>query len=114
MLIGTAIPGASYASSAFTIPWSALSAVTSLDPTAADSTERLLFALCQVLLEKQNSGAFTQPTLGVEVSNHSISQGTWETSVNSFGTRTLQSFLLTFDLGTSTAYLVNGDNVTNR
>jgi hypothetical protein len=101
----TAIPGATYATSTFTIPWSALTAITSVDATPADSFEGLLYALCQCVLEKQNLGTFSGPTLGVEVSNHSLSQGVVETSTNTFSNRTIQSYLLTFDLGSSTAYL---------
>ncbi|KAG5181859.1 hypothetical protein JKP88DRAFT_278600 [Tribonema minus] len=75
MLIATAIPGASYSAGVFSIPWTALAAITTNDTTAIDSFERLMFALNECVLEKQNVGTFTQ----------------------------------THDLGTSTAYLINGD-----
>lgn len=114
MLIATAIPGCTYSASTFTIPWSALNSSTTVDTTAADSFERLLHNLLTILFEKQNAATITQVNCGVEISSTSLSLNSWETATNVFSDRTVQSFLVSFDTGSSvTPLLVDGDSVTN-
>lgn len=92
--IASLVPSCSYAAGTFTIPWTAINAATSVDSVAADSAERLLHDLLTILFEKQNAGTIDQTKCGVEISSVSVTQGTWETSVNSFSDRILQSFLV--------------------
>jgi hypothetical protein len=114
MLISAAIPGASYASGVYTIPISALNTILTQDINSMDSFERLVFALLQVIYEKQTAGTFAQPTCGVEISSTSLSSGTWETSTNVFADRLLSNFLVSFDAGsTLTPLLLDGDTITS-
>ena len=109
------IPGASYGSSTFTIPWSAIAAITTVDATATDSFEKLLHALLMVLFEKQNAGTVTQVSCAAEISSVSQSVGVVVTVANSFSDRQLWSALVTFDCGsTLTPLLINSDTVQSR
>lgn len=115
MLISTIMPGASYANSTFTIPWSSISDLTTNDVTASDSFERLLHGLIMVVLEKQNNGTLTQVNCAAEVSSVSQSQGVVETATNTFSDRLLWSALVTFDCGgTLTPLYLDGDTVQSR
>jgi hypothetical protein len=113
--IATMIPGATYASSTFTIPWSAIAAITTVDATASDSFEKLVHALLMALFEKQNAGTVTQVTCGAEISSVSQSVGVVEVTANTFSDRLLWSALVTFDCGsTLTPLLINSDTVQSR
>jgi len=94
MPIATFLPGATYSSSTFTIPWSALNAVLATDITAADDSAKLLYALAQCLYEKQQAGTVLQTNLACEVANKSVTAGVWETSTNNFTTKYLVNHLL--------------------
>jgi hypothetical protein len=114
MLTATALPGASYATTTFTIPWTALTTITTNDTVAVDSFERMMFNLLMAVYEKQEAGTFTQTNLGMEISNVSLSRGSWETATNTFSDRTVHSFLVSFDCGSSTAALLtDGDTVSS-
>lgn len=110
MIISTAVPGCTYSAGVYTLPISALNTILTNDLTVEDSFEKLVFGLCQVLLEKQESGAFTQTNLSCEIGNHSVTRGIWETSTNSYSTKTLQNFLVSFPMG-STIQLLDGDSI---
>jgi hypothetical protein len=113
--IASIIPGASYAAGAFTIPWTAISAITTNDTVAVDSFEALVHGLVMCLFEKQNAGTITQVNSGLEVSSVSQSVGVVETSANTFSDRLLFSALLTWDCGaTLTPILVDGDTLVTR
>lgn len=113
--IASMIPGASYAAGTFSIPWSAITAITTSDTAAVDSYERLLHALIMVLFEKQTAGTATQVNCGAEVSSVSESVGVVEVTANTFSDRLLWSALVTFDCGgTLTPLLINGDSVQSR
>ena len=109
MLISALIPGASYAAGAFTIPWASLNSLLTNQVTAADSAERLILALAQVIQAKQDAGTIQQYNFGAEVSSKSISKSTWEASINNFSDVTVVSYLLSFNLGT-TAFLEDADS----
>lgn len=114
MLIATALPGASFAAGAFTIPVTALNSGMTNPINSVDSFERLVHSLLTVLYQKGLAGTLTQVNCGAEVSSASLSTGTWETSTNVFADRLLQNFLVTFDAGaTLTPILVDGDTVTS-
>ena len=107
--IATVIPGASYASGTFSIPWTALNAILSNDVTAVDNFEKLLYALLQCVNEKQILGSVTQPTLACEVANKAVQTGQWEYPANTFSDVTLVNFLAAFNF--STSLLENGTNI---
>lgn len=94
LAIASFLPGASYASGTFTIPWTAINGVLATDITAADDTAKLLYALMQCLHEKQVAGTITQPTLACEIGNKSVTTGVWETSTNNFTSKYLVNHLL--------------------
>ena len=108
MLISTLVPGATYATSTFSIPWASLnSAVTAAggsSTTAADSVERLLYNLLLLIQLKQVQGTITAPLLGMEVSAAGITQNSqWETTTNTFTACDIASLLASFRLtGTTT------------
>lgn len=112
MLISALIPGASYASGTFTIPWTSVNALITNQIVAADSAERLILALAQIIDAKQKAGTLQQYNFGAEVSSKSISTSTWETAVNTFSDVTVISYLLSWNFG-STAFLEDGDNATS-
>jgi hypothetical protein len=115
VLVASMIPGASYTSATFTIPWSALTALTTVDATPIDSFERLLHTLLTIVHEKCTANTITQVSCGVEVASKSLSVGTWEgPTANSFADILVDSFLVCFSAGSSlTPLLINSNTVTN-
>ena len=114
MLTATFIPSATYTSGTFSISWTNLNAAivaaggTSI--TAADSVERLLYALLQLVQLKQVNGTITDINSGVKISNAGITQSSaWETSNATFTTCDIQSLVAAFRLTNST--LQAGGNV---
>lgn len=114
--IATFVPGASYATNTFTLPWASINTVlTGMGYTsvgAADSTERLLWALLTVLAGKQVAGTLSQPTCGCEVSQQgSTYNSVWETQVGTFTASDVLTILATFRLTSNTQAI--GNNVAN-
>lgn len=118
MLISAFCSGCSFASGAYTIPISslntALTAAGCQTIASTDSTERLLHSLLTLLFAKGNSGEVTQYNMGCEVSNASLSISSWERSQNNYSERLVQSMLVAFECGASSAaLLIDGDTVTS-
>lgn len=103
MPIATLIPGATYSSSSFTIPWSALNSILTTSVTAADDSAKLMYALAQVLYLKQQAGTVLQTNLAAEVAAKSVTTGVWETSTNNFTSKYLVNHLLSFPLDSITS-----------
>jgi hypothetical protein len=103
MLTATFLPGATYSAGVFTIPWTALNTAVVTDALATDSVEMLTYMLLELVKEKQDAGTITQPNCSMEVSQKSLSMnGVWETATNTFSTKSLCSFLVTFPIDTAT------------
>ena len=117
--IATFIPGASYASSTFTLSWTAINtALTALGystVTATDSSERLLWALLTVMYGKSNplTGTLTAPSCGAEVNTASITTNSvWEVTSGSFPSTDVVSMIAAFRLS-SLGAANQGNNIAN-
>jgi uncharacterized protein (DUF2384 family) len=109
MKVSTLIPGASYASSSFTIPFSAINAILTTPITAEDSVEKLLFGLLEVVYARQKDGFITQPTLSCEISNRAAQQSVWEESTGVFSNADLLSHLVSFNFDVGPTF--SGNNL---
>jgi hypothetical protein len=109
MKIATLLPGATYSSSSFTIPFTAINSILTTQITAEDSFEKLLFGLLEVVYQRQKDGFITQPTLSLEISNRAAQQGVWEETSGVFSNADLLSHLVTFDMDASPTF--SGNNL---
>lgn len=112
VLTATLIPGASYASGTFTIPWTALNTILPASITAADNIEKLIYALLQVVYTKQTAATPTvsQSTLACEISAKQNSLSTWEFPANTFSQVYLTAFLVSLPF-TVNPGVENGSNI---
>jgi uncharacterized protein (DUF2384 family) len=109
MKVSTLIPGASYSSGSFTIPFSAINAILTTPITAEDSVEKLLFGLLEVVYTRQRDGFVTQPTLSLEISNRAAQQSVWEETTGVFSNADLLSHLVSFNFDTGPTF--SGNNI---
>jgi hypothetical protein len=105
--VSTVLPGASYASGVFSIPWTSLNAILTTPITPIDSFEAMLFAITEALFQRQTDGFITQPTVSCEISARSYSKGVWEESTGVFSSADLLSTLITYDLDSSPSFSGN-------
>ena len=103
VLISNFITGATYSAGSMTLTWTQintqLTALGVTNVTATDSVERLIWALLAILAGKQTAGTLSQPTIGCEVSQMGITNGSvWETATNTFTTTDVLSILASFRL----------------
>ena len=115
MLMSTLVPSVTYASGAYSgFNWTninaALTAAGGTSITAADSVERVIYALLQLIQLKQNAGSVTSITSGLLVGAAGITQNVdWETSNANFTRSDVQTIQAAFRLTNST--LQAGGNV---
>jgi hypothetical protein len=109
MQIATRIPGASYSSGSFVIPFSAMNALLTTTMTSENSVEKLLFGLLEVIYQRQRDGFITQPTLSMEISNRASQETTWEETTGVFSNAQLLSHLVSFNMDSAASF--NGDNI---
>jgi hypothetical protein len=109
MKVSTVIPGASYASSTFSIPFSAINAILTTPITSEDSVEKLLFGLLEVVYTRQKDGFLSQPLISVEVSNRAAQQSVWEETPNLFSTADILSHLVSFNFDVGPTF--SGNNL---
>ena len=111
MPIATFLPGATYSSGVYTIPYTALNTALTTSITAADDTAHFLYALLEGLNEKINNGTISQVSLAAEVANKSVQGGgIWETAANTFTSKNLVNYLVSFPF--DTVALESGANIT--
>jgi hypothetical protein len=109
MQISTLLPGASYSSGSFVIPFSAINAILTTPITSEDSFEKLLFGLLEVVYARQKDGFVTQPTLSLEISNRAAQQSVWEEITGVFSNADILSHLVSFNLDTGPTF--SGNNI---
>jgi hypothetical protein len=109
MKIATLIPGASYSSGSFSIPFTAINAILTTPITSEDSVEKLLFGLLEVVFFRQKDGFITQPTLSLEISNRAAQQGLWEETPGIFSNADILSHLVSFNFDTGPTF--SGNNI---
>lgn len=101
LTISQFITGASYSSGTFSIPWTSINTAltTAPDITAADDASKFVYALLEILKEKNDAATLGQKDCAMEVTQKSVSSGgIWETSSNTFSNRNICSFLVSFPL----------------
>jgi hypothetical protein len=111
--VSTILPGSSYASGVFTIPWTSLNAILTTPITPIDSFEAMLFAITEALYQRQTDGFITQPTVSCEISNRQYNKGVWEETAGLFSSADLLSTLITYDLDTSPSFSGNSIHPTS-
>jgi hypothetical protein len=99
--IATIIPGVTYSAGSYTIPDSALNTNLLKGFTGNGSLERLVYALIQIIYEKNQSGSLSAYQAAVEVSNKVQQSSVWEKSQNVFTNATLVSMLVSFCVETT-------------
>jgi hypothetical protein len=107
MKVSTILPGSSYSSGVFTIPFSAINAILTSSITPLDSFEALLFGLCEALYQRQKDGFITQPTCSCEISNRAYQTSVWEEQTGVFSSADILSHLVSFDLDASATFSGN-------
>jgi hypothetical protein len=99
--IATIISGITYSAGSYTIPDSALNTALLKGYTGDGSLERLIYALIQIVYEKNQAGSLSAYQAAVEVSNKVTQSSVWEKTQNVFTNATLVSMLVSFCTATS-------------
>jgi hypothetical protein len=107
MKISTLIPGSSYGSSSFTIPYSAINGILTTPISAEDSFEKLLFGLLECVYARQKDGYITQPNLSCEISARQAAQSVWEEVNGVWSSADILSHLVTFNLDSGPTFSGN-------
>ena len=99
--ISSIVPGITYSAGSYTIPDSALNTALLKGFSGDGSLERLVYALIQIIYEKNQAGSLTAYQAAVEVSNKVNQDSVWEKTQNVFTGAKLVSMLVSFCTATS-------------
>jgi hypothetical protein len=109
MKVSSLVPGASYSSGTFSIPYSAINAILTTPITSEDSVEKLLFGLLEVVYARQKDGFITQPNLSCEISARQATSSVWEETTGVFSNADILSHLVSFNFDVGPTF--SGNNL---